>query len=67
MRPNQQHGERRDSGQVTLVAADTLGVAERGQIGDSSLPDPMLVRRDLANGVSCSHDIVAIDWSTARS
>ena len=45
---------------VTSVAADAFGVLERGRIAEAHLADPVLVRGDLEEDVSRSHDIVAI-------
>ena len=45
---------------ATSVAADAFGVAERGRIAEGHLADLVLVRGDLEEDVSRSHDIVAI-------
>ena len=45
---------------ATSVAADAFGVAERGRIAEGRLADLVLVRGDLEEDVSRSHDIVAI-------
>ncbi len=45
---------------ATSVAADAFGVAERGRIAEGYLADLVLVRGDLEEDVSRSHDIVAI-------
>ena len=48
------------SAAATSVAADAFGVADRGQIAEGHLADLLLVRGDLEEDVSRSHDIVAI-------
>ena len=45
---------------ATSVAADAFGVAERGRIAEGHLADLVLVRGDLEEDVSRSHEIVAI-------
>ena len=45
---------------ATSVAADAFGVAERGRIAEGHLADLVLVRGDLEEDVSRSHDIAAI-------
>ena len=45
---------------ATSVAADAFGVAERGRIAEGHLADLVLVRGDLEEDVSRSHDIVGI-------
>ena len=45
---------------ATSVAADAFGVAERGRIAEGHLADLVLVRGDLEEDVSSSHDIVGI-------
>ena len=45
---------------ATSVAADAFGVVDRGRIDEGHLADLVLVRGDLEEGVSRSHDIVAI-------
>ncbi len=45
---------------ATSVAADAFGVADRGRIAEGHLADLVLVRGDLEEDVSRSHDIVAI-------
>ena len=45
---------------ATSVAADAFGVADRGRIDEGHLADLVLVRGDLEEAVSGSHDIVAI-------
>ena len=45
---------------ATSVAADAFGVADRGRIAEGHLADLVLVRGDLEQDVSRSHDIVAI-------
>ncbi|MDE0257514.1 MAG: CIA30 family protein [Gammaproteobacteria bacterium] len=45
---------------ATSVAADAVGVAERGRIAEGHLADLVLVRGDLEEDVSRSHDIAAI-------
>ncbi len=45
---------------ATSVAEDAFGVAERGRIAEGHLADLVLVRGDLEEDVSRSHDIVAI-------
>ena len=45
---------------ATSVAADEFGVTDRGRIAEGRLADLMLVRGDLEEDVSRSHDIVAI-------
>ena len=45
---------------ATSVAADAFGVANRGRIVEGHLADLVLVRGDLEEDVSGSHDIVAI-------
>lgn len=45
---------------ATSVAADAFGVGERGRIAEGHLADLVLVRGDLEEDVSRSHDIVGI-------
>jgi len=45
---------------ATSVAADAFGVAERGRIAEGHLADLVLVRGDLEEDVSSSHEIVGI-------
>ena len=45
---------------ATSVAADAFGVADRGRIAAGHVADLVLVRADLEEDVSRSHDIVAI-------
>ena len=45
---------------ATSVAADAFGVADRGRIAEGHLADLVLVRGDLEEDLSRSHDIVAI-------
>ena len=45
---------------ATSVAADAFGVAERGRITEGHLADLVLVRGDIEEDVSRSHDIIAI-------
>ena len=45
---------------ATSVAADAFGVAERGRIAEGHLADLVLVRGDLEEDVSRSHNIVGI-------
>ena len=45
---------------ATSVAADAFGVADQGRIAEGHLADLVLVRGDLEEDVSRSHDIVAI-------
>ena len=45
---------------ATSVAADAFGVADCGRIAESHLADLVLVRGDLEEDLSRSHDIVAI-------
>lgn len=45
---------------ATSVAADAFGVAERGRIAEGHLADLVLVRGNLEEDVSSSHDIVGI-------
>ena len=56
---------------ATSVAADAFGVADRGRIAEGHLADLVLVRGDLEEDVSRSHDIVAIwkdgIWRSARA
>ena len=45
---------------ATSVAADAFGVADRGRIAEGYLADLVLVRGDLEEDLSRSHDIVAV-------
>ena len=45
---------------VTSVAADAFGVADRGRIAEGHLADLVLVRGDLGEDLSRSHDIAAV-------
>ena len=45
---------------ATSVAADTFGVPDRGRIAEGHLADLVLVRGDLEEELSNSHDIVAV-------
>ena len=45
---------------ATSLAGDTFGVADRGWIAEGHLADLVLVRGELEEDVSRSHDIVAI-------